>query len=127
MPSIEYIKELNSFYQEMRRHPLPASAQLLWYKLMAEANIRFWPEWMLISNDQLAAILGGSSSSARIARDDLSRAGYLVYNKGDKYRSSKYHVVTAEERETGIIPALEAEENQDDKFDQNKEREENNG
>ena len=123
MPSIKYIKELRQFHQEMWRRPLPAAAQLLWYKLMAEANLRYWPEWLVITNDQLSRILGVSSSCARDARDVLAKAGYIVYEQGDKFRQSRYHIVTADERKA---ETAETEEDQDVLFDQ-KETEENNG
>lgn len=35
---MRYLTEINAFERLMDRHPLPGTAQLLWYKLMREAN-----------------------------------------------------------------------------------------
>ena len=82
---MNYILEINAFERRMKRQPLPATAQLLWYKLMAFSNRLHWPEWFSVDNDRLTALLGsGSDKTVRTARQQLMDAGLLIYEKGVK-------------------------------------------
>ena len=59
---MDFFAEIKAFDREMRRHPLPTAAQLLWYKLMTVANGLFWPEWFTVDNDRLARLLNSSET-----------------------------------------------------------------
>ena len=89
----------------MRGHPLPTTAQLLWYKLMQFANRLYWPEWFSIDNDRLTSIIGaGSDQTVRKARQQLADAGLLQFEKGVKGRPSRYKLIpvtTIEAQEAG--------------------------
>lgn len=87
---MNFLREILAFERRMRQHPLPMSAQLLWYKLMDLDNRLFWQEWITLDNDKLAELLGSSNKTARIARDQLVEAGYLQYQRGAKKRPNKY-------------------------------------
>ena len=52
---MRYLTEINAFERLMDRHPLPGTAQLLWYKLMREANRQRWPEAIALDNDTAMA------------------------------------------------------------------------
>ena len=79
----------------MKRQPLPTTAQLLWYKLMAFANRQRWPEWFSVDNDRLTTILGaGSDQTVRKARQQLIDAGLLIYEKGVKKKPGRYKLVS---------------------------------
>lgn len=92
---MNYILEINAFERRMKRQPLPTTAQLLWYKLMAFANRRHWPEWFSVDNDRLTSILGaGSDQTVRKARRQLIDAGLLVYEKGVKKKPGRYKLVS---------------------------------
>lgn len=92
---MNYILEINAFERRMKRQPLPTTAQLLWYKLMAFANRQRWPEWFSVDNDRLTTILGaGSDQTVRKARQQLIDAGLLIYEKGVKKKPGRYKLVS---------------------------------
>ena len=92
---MNYILEINAFERRMKRQPLPTTAQLLWYKLMAFANRQHWPEWFSVDNDMLTTILGaGSDQTVRKARQQLIDAGLLIYEKGVKKKPGRYKLVS---------------------------------
>jgi hypothetical protein len=92
---LNYILEINAFERRMKRQPLPTTAQLLWYKLMAFANRQHWPEWFSVDNDRLTTILGaGSDQTVRKARQQLIDAGLLIYEKGVKKKPGRYKLVS---------------------------------
>lgn len=92
---MNYILEINAFERRMKRQPLPTTAQLLWYKLMAFANRQHWPEWFSVDNDRLTSILGaGSDQTVRKARQQLIDAGLLIYEKGVKKKPGRYKLVS---------------------------------
>lgn len=100
---MNYILEINAFERRMRRQPLPTTAQLLWYKLMAFANRLHWPEWFSVDNDRLTELLGsGSDKTVRTARQQLMDAGLLIYEKGVKGKPGRYK-----------LPSISSQENQD--------------
>lgn len=55
---MRYLTEINAFERLMDRHPLPGTAQLLWYKLMREANRQRWPEAIALDNDTAMGACG---------------------------------------------------------------------
>ena len=92
---MNYILEINAFERRMKRQPLPTTAQLLWYKLMACANRQHWPEWFSVDNDRLTTILGaGTDQTVRKARQQLIDAGLLIYEKGVKKKPGRYKLVS---------------------------------
>lgn len=91
---MNYILEINAFERRMKRQPLPTMAQLLWYKLMAFANRQHWPESFSIDNDRLGELLNSSPGTARTARDQLEKGGYIVYERGTKGRPNRYKLIS---------------------------------
>ena len=99
---MNYIREINAFECRMQRQPLPITAQLLWYKLMAFSNRQHWPEWFSVDNERLIAILNASSiKTLRVARTQLEDAGYIQYRKGVKGKPSHYKLNSVDEMESG--------------------------
>ena len=96
---MNYLAEINAFERRMRRQPLPATAQLLWYKLMHFANRLYWPEWFVIDNERLAELLQSSTPTARAARDTLVREGYVQHRRGTKMHPNQYHMNSLVEME----------------------------
>lgn len=96
---LNYVLEINAFERRMKRQPLPTTAQLLWYKLMAFANRQHWPEWFSIDNDRLAELLMTSEGTARSARDTLAKEGFILFERGVKRRPNRYKLLSIAERE----------------------------
>lgn len=75
---MNYISQLNGFRRWRGEHALPASAQLMWYTLTVEQNIRLWPEEFSVSVTDLRRMMGGVSvNTLRRARNVLIEAGLL--------------------------------------------------
>ena len=75
---MNYISQLNGFRRWRGEHTLPASAQLLWYTLTGEQNIRLWPLEFSLSVTDLRRMMGGVSvNTFRRARNFLIEAGLL--------------------------------------------------
>ena len=99
---MNYIREINAFECRMQRQPLPITAQLLWYKLMAFANRQHWPEWFSVDNERLTELLSAASDrTVRSARAQLEDAGYIQYRKGVKGKPSHYKLNSVDEMESG--------------------------
>lgn len=99
---MNYIREINAFERRMQRQPLPITAQLLWYKLMAFSNRQHWPEWFSVDNDRLTELLSAASDrTVRSARAQLEDAGYIQYRKGVKGKPSHYKLNSVDEMESG--------------------------
>lgn len=96
---MNYILEINAFERRMKRQPLPTTAQLLWYKLMAFANRQHWPEWFSIDNDRLGGLLNSTAGTARTARDQLVKEGYIICQRGAKGRPNRYKLVSIASQE----------------------------
>ena len=96
---MNYIREINAFEKRMRRAPLPSTAQLLWYKLMSFANWLHWPEWFSIDNDRLSSLLNSTPGTARTARDQLIKGGYLLFERGVKCKPNRYKLISVADQE----------------------------
>ena len=90
---MRYLTEINAFERLMDRHPLPGTAQLLWYKLMREANRQRWPEAIALDNDTAMGLVGVTVHAFRKARTALSDAGLLEFSQGVKGQPSTYRLI----------------------------------
>jgi len=80
---LNYLREINAFEKQMRQHPLSPTAQLLWYKLMQFANLKFWPESFQMDHSTVLDMLNTKSDHAvMVARKEIIQAGYLIYTRG---------------------------------------------
>lgn len=90
---MRYLTEINAFERMMDRQPLPALAQLLWYKLMREANRQRWPETFSLDNKTATALIGVTIHAFTSARKSLEAAGLLQFKQGVKGRPSTYRLI----------------------------------
>lgn len=90
---MRYLTEINAFEQLMDRHPLPGTAQLLWYKLMREANRQRWPEAIQLDQKGASELIGTSTHTFLKARTALSEAGLLEFAQGVKGQPSTYRLI----------------------------------
>ena len=92
MCSVNYLIEIRRFNTFAARTSLPASAQLLWYKLIEIMNQHAhggdWCEGFLrIDNPYLLAYFPMSATALADARRTLCEAGLLEYIPGEKKRT----------------------------------------
>lgn len=98
---MNYIAEINSFYNWLTFHPLSPDAQALWHVLM-QLNNRcavmidgkwYWRVEFTIPNDRLTSILSFSRQQLDRMRNSLIQAERIVYKKGKGSRSGKYSMI----------------------------------
>lgn len=86
-----YIDYLNRFHQWLETNALPASSQLMYFKLLNVFNRAGWPEDVGVDNLRLQMMLDGAAITTVIrARDKLVEAGFITYQKGRKGTPNRY-------------------------------------
>ena len=86
-----YIDYLNDFNQWLETNALPASSQLMFYKLLYVFNRAGWPEYVGVDNLRLMLMTDTKSEKTVIrARDKLVEAGFITYKKGRKGTPNQY-------------------------------------
>ena len=94
---MNYIHEINGFERWLETHPLPTTAQLLWYKLLYWSSRTGWQEWTQVDNRRLMVSLQiAREASLTENRDRLVNAGLIVYQRGKKGCPGRYHIVSFE-------------------------------
>lgn len=86
-----YIDYLNDFNQWLETNALPASSQLMYYKLLHVFNRAGWPEDVGVDNLRMMLMLDGAAKTTVIkAREKLIAAGFIDYKKGRKGVPNRY-------------------------------------
>lgn len=83
---------LINFELMMDRQPLPARAQLLWYKLLG-LSICFSSKSFRLDNQRACLLLGCSAQKLVDARRSLIAAGLLEFEQGVKGKPSIYRLL----------------------------------
>ncbi len=101
---LNYIAEINAFYNWVICNPLPPDAQALWHVLMQLNNrcaIKVNDEWywrveFSIPNSTLTSILAFSRQQLDRMRNVLIQTGRIVYKKGKGNQSGRYRMIPVE-------------------------------
>ncbi|WP_269410329.1 DnaD domain-containing protein [Lentibacillus daqui] len=91
---MNYIKEINAFYDRLEREPLSASAINLWYTLMHINNKAMWAETFTASATVLRFKSGLKESSFKRARAELKEKGYIDYVSRPRNQAPVYRMVS---------------------------------
>lgn len=76
---MNYIKQINAFYNRIEQEPLASSSVSLWYTLMHINNKAMWQESFTVSGTVLKYKGGLSDSSFKRARIELQEKGYITW------------------------------------------------
>ncbi|MBP2078413.1 DnaD domain-containing protein [Oceanobacillus polygoni] len=90
---MNYIKEINAFYNHMERIPLSASAVALWHALLHINNKAMWIEEFTVSGVVLRVKAGLKESSFKRARTELKEKGYINYQSRSRNQAPIYRMV----------------------------------
>lgn len=98
---MNYIAEVNSFYNWIMFNPLPADAQALWHLLMQMNNrcaVKINNEWywrveFTVSNQMIVSMLAFSRQQLDRMRNVLIQTGRIVYKKGKGSQSGTYKII----------------------------------
>ncbi|SHG03933.1 DnaD domain-containing protein [Ornithinibacillus halophilus] len=90
---MNYIKEINAFYNCLERNPLSASAVTLWHALMHINNKAAWTKEFTVSGLVLRLKSGLTESSFKRARTELKKKGYINYQSRGSNQAPIYQIV----------------------------------
>lgn len=98
---MNYIAEVNSFYNWIMFNPLPTDAQALWHFLMQMNNrcaVKIKNEWywrveFTVPNQTIVSILAFSRQQLDRMRNVLIQTGRIVYKKGKGSQSGIYKII----------------------------------
>lgn len=98
---MNYIAEVNGFYNWINFNSIPSDAQALWHLLMQMNNrcaVKIQNEWywrveFSVSNSKLISILEFSRQQLDRMRNVLIQAGRIVYKKGKGSQSGTYKII----------------------------------
>ncbi|SEQ47297.1 DnaD and phage-associated domain-containing protein [Virgibacillus subterraneus] len=92
--TMNYIKEINAFYDHIERNPLSASAVTLWHALIHINNKAMWAESFTVAAPVLRLKSGLTDSSFKRARTELKEKGYINYQSRGKNQAPVYQMVS---------------------------------
>lgn len=89
---MNYIKQLNCFFDYLQRNSLTQSEQLLYHTLLMVNNSCGWLESFGRTNQSLAGLMGVSINTLLDARMKLQSRGLIKFKKGKKGDVTKYSI-----------------------------------
>ncbi|NBI29113.1 DnaD domain protein [Chengkuizengella marina] len=94
---MNYIKEINAFYDQLELNDLSASAIALWHALMHINNKAGWAETFTVAASVLSVKSKLSERTISKARNELKQKGYIDFQsrKGNKAPIYKINSLTA--------------------------------
>ncbi|QKY70280.1 DnaD domain protein [Lentibacillus sp. CBA3610] len=92
MIMMNYIKEINAFYDCVERNPLSASAVTLWHALMHINNKAMWIDSFTVAAPVLRLKSGLTDSSFKRARTELKDKGYIDYESRGNGQAPVYRM-----------------------------------
>ncbi|MFD1850949.1 DnaD domain-containing protein [Oceanobacillus bengalensis] len=90
---MNYIKEMNAFYDRIEQNPLSSSAVALWYALMHMNNKTRWKETFTVSATVLRLKSGLKESSFKRARTELKEKGYIDFESRSHNQAPIYRIM----------------------------------
>lgn len=94
---MNYITEMNAFYQRQETNPLSAHATCLWYALMHINNRTNWKKTFTVSVSVLMLKANLTASSFKRARRELHEKDYIRYQSRGGNQAAMYEMITMEE------------------------------
>ena len=90
---MNYISQLNAFFDIKLSNPLSANAQCLYINLFYMNNKCNWIERFTVSNTMLCALTGIDRRTLDRVRNELIQKGYIEYKKGTGNQAGTYLIV----------------------------------
>lgn len=100
---MNYIKELNAFYDWLETNSLSTSAIALWHALMHVNNRAGWIEEFGVATSVLCAKTGLSDRTVRNARNELKQKGRIEWKSRRGNQSAVYKIIPLSESMSAII------------------------
>lgn len=91
--NLNYIAEINAFYDWLESNPMGASAIVLWHGLMAIANKARWPRDFSVAISTLRSRTGLGKDAIYTARNLLKQKGRIDFCERKGNRSTTYRMI----------------------------------
>ena len=91
---MNYMAELNVFYEKLQTRPLSTNAIALYGILMHLANRAYWPVTFVVAESTLVGMLGMSGRTMRRARAELVEAGIIKHLERPGRQAPVYKIVS---------------------------------
>jgi hypothetical protein len=95
---MNYIKQLNSFYQLLPSNPINSNAQSLYFFLLNYNNGLGWIKEFTVANSIVMGYTELNISALQRARNALVQKGYIKYQKGISNSAGRYTIVEFEQQ-----------------------------
>ncbi|MFC3041455.1 DnaD domain-containing protein [Virgibacillus xinjiangensis] len=93
---MNYIKEINAFYNKIVFQPLSGSAVSLWHALMHFNNLSGWKEKFSVAVCMLQGKSGLKATAFKTARTELQEKGYIIWQSQGSNRAAIYQIISQE-------------------------------
>lgn len=100
---MNYLKEMNAFYDWLMYNSLPTGAIALWHALMAINNKAGWAIEFTVANIVLQGMTGLSRQGLDRARNILIQKGLIEYKKGTSNQAGKYKMTSFDSQKVGTV------------------------
>ena len=90
---MNYIEQLNSFYELQEQHPISIKAFCLYHHLLNINNKLFWKERFVLPNSRLVNLTRIDIRTFDRVRNELIQKGYIEYKKGKGNQAGEYKIV----------------------------------
>ena len=87
---MNYIEQLNSFYELIEQHPISIKAFCLYHHLLHINNKLFWRERFVLPNSRLVNLTGLDIRTFDRVRNELIQKGLIEYKKGKGSQAGEY-------------------------------------
>ena len=94
---LNYIAEINAFYDEISVEPLSSGQQALWHALMHLNNRLAWREWFTVANKTLELYTCLDRKTILRAREKLVERGFIDVKLNGK-KATSYKIISRRER-----------------------------
>ncbi|WP_449355210.1 DnaD domain-containing protein [Virgibacillus natechei] len=91
---MNYIKEMNAFYNRIDFQPISSSAVALWHTLMHFNNRCGWKKEFSVAASMLQLKAGLKSTAFKTARHELQSNGYITFQSRGSNRAAMYQMIS---------------------------------
>ena len=95
---MNYLKQVNKFYELLLINPLNANSQCLYLALLNINNRCNWIKNFTVANITLMTFTGLNISALQRARNNLIQKGYVKYQKGKSNSAGIYEIIEFEQQ-----------------------------
>ncbi|UOQ94765.1 helix-turn-helix domain-containing protein [Halobacillus shinanisalinarum] len=96
---MNYVKEIDAFYDQTEVNPLSHSAIALWFAMMNLNAKTGWTEEFKVGGPALCVKSGLGETTFKRARQELKEKGYIIHKSGKPKEIPTYQMVSLQRKE----------------------------